>query len=257
MRFPKTLLALVLIISAVPMFGAAYIKFDGVDGESKAAGHDKWIELTSTQFEGGSCTIPPRGTTHRGLTFATTELPQSLVQACQSQTRFRSVMLDVDGQRHVLADAKLAECPTAALGKNARVVLRLDFASCTTHPPARTAEVGAAKAGTTQRGNATLIGLGTLPLDMTIRRATLSGNTATIALVSNTYPPALGKAITEATAYGTKLGTLVIKSGGQQWSFSKVMFSSSMFAPGQDAVFSFQFESMAGSAPAFQALGGN
>ena len=32
---------------AATMFAPAYIKFDGIDGESKAAGHEKWIELQS------------------------------------------------------------------------------------------------------------------------------------------------------------------------------------------------------------------
>lgn len=249
MRSAKTLLVLVILISALPMFGAIYIKFDGVDGESKAAGHEKWIELGSLQFEGNSCAI-------RRLTFSTSEMPEQLRQACQSQTRFRSVMVDVDGQRHMLEDAKLAECPTA---RGSQFVLRLDFASCATHPPTRSIEIGALKTSSSavaQRPNATLVGLTPASLEMTIRKATLTGNTATVT-ISRTYVPSLGKAIMEATAQGTKIGTIVINSAGQQWSFSKVMFSSASFPQGQDALFTFQFESMVGSAPAFQALGGN
>ena len=38
-------------------------------------------------------------------------------------------------------------------------------------------------------------------------------------------------------------------------SFTKVMFTSSSYAPGQDMLFTFQFDTMNGSAAAFQALG--
>ena len=48
MKLPR--IALVVSVScalAATMFPAAYIKFDGIDGESKAKGHEKWIELQS------------------------------------------------------------------------------------------------------------------------------------------------------------------------------------------------------------------
>lgn len=42
-----TLIAFGSCALAATMFAPAYIKFDGVDGESKAKGHEKWIELQS------------------------------------------------------------------------------------------------------------------------------------------------------------------------------------------------------------------
>jgi len=42
-----TVLAFGSCALAATMFAPAYIKFDGVDGESKAKGHEKWIELQS------------------------------------------------------------------------------------------------------------------------------------------------------------------------------------------------------------------
>jgi type VI secretion system secreted protein Hcp len=42
-----TVLALGSCALAATMFAPVYIKFDGVDGESKAKGHEKWIELQS------------------------------------------------------------------------------------------------------------------------------------------------------------------------------------------------------------------
>lgn len=42
-----TLLAFGSCALAATMFAPAYIKFDGVDGESQAKGHEKWIELQS------------------------------------------------------------------------------------------------------------------------------------------------------------------------------------------------------------------
>jgi len=42
-----SLLALGSCALAATMFAPAFIKFDGIDGESKAKGHEKWIELQS------------------------------------------------------------------------------------------------------------------------------------------------------------------------------------------------------------------
>ncbi|HUG09384.1 MAG TPA: type VI secretion system tube protein Hcp [Opitutaceae bacterium] len=42
-----TVLALGSCALAATLFAPAYIKFDGVDGESSAKGHEKWIELQS------------------------------------------------------------------------------------------------------------------------------------------------------------------------------------------------------------------
>jgi type VI secretion system secreted protein Hcp len=42
----------IFILSAIGFseaYAAGYIKFDGVDGESKDANHDKWIDITSFQ----------------------------------------------------------------------------------------------------------------------------------------------------------------------------------------------------------------
>jgi len=49
-RFSRSLalLAPVAAVSLVPTVDAAgYIKFDGIDGESKDTGHEKWIEILS------------------------------------------------------------------------------------------------------------------------------------------------------------------------------------------------------------------
>ena len=252
MRFFKGLLAVALLISALPMFGAWYMKFDGVDGESRATDHKNWIELSSVQFEGGTCAFA--GQTVR-IRIATTNnaVPPPLQEACRSQKTYATVVVEGDGQRHVLQNVKLGGCSTPQS-------LQLEYASCQTHP-AQKVEIGALKAGGSEsaarRSPTTLEGLTRQPLELVIRRATISGNIATIALVGGKYSPALGQAIMEATAKGKNIDPLVIKAAGQQWTFSKVLFSSASFPPGQDALFTFQFQAMNGSLPAFEALGGN
>ncbi|MEO8378074.1 MAG: hypothetical protein ABI779_00275 [Acidobacteriota bacterium] len=255
MRFSKGLLAVAFLISALPMFGAAYIKFDGVDGESKAAGHEKWIELNSVQFEGGSCAFVGR-TLRLRIASTNHAVPASINEACRSQTPYRNVIVEEDGQRHVLRNVKFSACPTSA-----EVPVQLQYESCETHPTPGKVEIGALKGGSSEsaarRSPTTLEGLTRQPLELVIRRATINGNTATIALVGGSYSPTLGQAIVEATAKGKTFDPMILKAAGQQWTFSKAMFTSASFSPGQDAIFSFQFQAMNGSLPAFQALGGN
>jgi len=45
--FTLTIAAMFLLTEAA--FAAAYIKFDGVDGEAKSSGHEKWIEICATR----------------------------------------------------------------------------------------------------------------------------------------------------------------------------------------------------------------
>jgi hypothetical protein len=255
MRPLKTLTLTLLLMSALPMFGAAYIKFDGVDGESKAAGHEKWIELNSLQNDDGT---PVAGTLSQGRVRLTTSfgILVKLDHLCQSKRPLGEVLIDVDGKRHTLRNARFAECPTRR-GDLATAVLEVSTVSTDAWP--QKVEIGALKAGVQStaavQGNATITRLGRTPLSMNIRRATLDGKVATIYLKAGTVSDALGKAVFEATAKGTYFPVIGIESAGQQWSFTKVLFTNVSLQPAQDATVSFQFETMNGSAAAFQALG--
>jgi hypothetical protein len=105
------------------------------------------------------------------------------------------------------------------------------------------------------RGNATISGLSRTPLAMDIRRASLNGKVATIALKAGTVSETLGAALMQASAKGTVIPVVTIESAGQQWAFTKVLITSVAYSQSQDTIFTFQFETMNGSAAAFQALG--
>lgn len=48
----------------------------------------------------------------------------------------------------------------------------------------------------------------------------------------------------------------VAPTAGQKWSFTNILITSYAHSQTQDTLFTFQFDAMNGSAPAFQALGG-
>jgi len=238
MRSLKTVTLILFLAGTLPMFGASYIKFDGVDGESTAAGHEKWIEILSMQNADGT---PVAGMLSQGrVRLSTSSGVTQLGPLCQSRRPLGNVLVDLDGVRHVLRNARFVECPTLRGGVATSV---LEFGTPAT------------AALSTQRGNASISGLARTPLSMDIRRASITGNVATVALKGGTVSETLGKAIMEATAKGTVFPMLVIESAGQQWSFTKAMFTSANYSPTQDTMFTLQFESMTGSAAAFQALG--
>lgn len=237
MRSLKTLTLTLFLVGALPLFGASYIKFDGVDGESTAAGHEKWIEILSLQNADGT---PVAGMLSQGrVRLSTSSGVTQLGLLCQSRRPLGNVLVDLDGVRHVLRNARFVECPAPRGGVSTSV---LEFGMPAT-------------AALSTRGNASISGLARTPLSMDIRRASITGNVATVALKGGTVSEALGKAIMEATAKGTVFPMLVIESAGQQWSFTKAMFTSANYSPAQDTMFTLQFESMTGSAAAFQALG--
>jgi len=269
MRSLKTLTLTLFLIGALPTFGAAYIKFDGVDGEVTAADHKHWINLVSVQTVGGR---PRNSKLEMGRVLITSySFPSQIDALCKSGRPLGNVLLDVDGKRHVLRNARFAECPivrggiaTAVLEFGGGVFVAAGdvngdggedilIGGITTYGHVKQ-EFGGTSSSI-QRGNATIAGLGRTPLAMDIRRASLSGNVATIALKAGTVTEALRKSIMEATAKGTVFPVFVIESAGQKWSFTKAMFSSANYSQAQDTVFSFQFETMNGSAAAFAALG--
>lgn len=255
MRTLKTLLFSLLLVLALPLFGAAYIKFDGVDGESTAAGHEKWIELGSLQYADGT---PVTGMLSQGrVRLSTSSSVAALVALCQSQRPLGNVLLDMDGRRQVLQNARFVECPVMR-GDVATFVLQ--HGDTSRDAPKAGWDVKANKAGvhessTAQRGNTTMTGLGRMPWSLDIRRVSLAGNVATIALKAGTVTQALGAALMEASAKGTVIPVLTLESAGQKWAFTNVLFSSVQYSQTQDTVVTFQFQSMNGSAAAFQALG--
>jgi type VI secretion system Hcp family effector len=85
--------ALMVIIPATA-FAAWYAKFDGVDGSSKAAGHDKWIELQSFSV-GLTPQSLPRGAGRVTVTKRQDVATPKLMEAATKGKVFPSVRLDV------------------------------------------------------------------------------------------------------------------------------------------------------------------
>jgi hypothetical protein len=253
MRSIKALCAIALAVLAVPMFAAGYIKFDGVDGEAKAAGHDKWIELNSVQFAEGACTPATRAGAARHASIELVDAPAALLDACATQKRFASVVVDIDGRRHTLQNVTLAQCPTPTatkLGKGARVVIRIDFATCS-DPSAASGHVKVFDGATGQ-----LIGMTPTPMDVKILKTTLRGKTATATFVRGTYQDYLGRQPSSSAARVSKIESLTIKQTNTN---AKISFTNAVitgFADGPEGpTLTFEFESMTGSPADYLKLG--
>lgn len=77
-----------------------YMKFEGIDGSSKAPGHEKWIEILSGP-------VSVEGKTLKFSVRAGTPDAEQLVQAARSGKRFQKVRLDTGKQVYEMTDAAL------------------------------------------------------------------------------------------------------------------------------------------------------
>jgi hypothetical protein len=246
MRSIKVLYAFALAILAVPMFGAGYIKFDGVDGEVRAGGHDKWIELHSVQFDGGACT--------HHASVEVVNVPATLLQACTSQKRFASVVVDVDGRRQTLQNVSLSQCPAPTATKSrpgSTIVIRLDFATCS-DPAAVKPHVKVFDGASVQ-----LVGLTPTPMDAKILETTLRGKTATARFVHGFYQQYLGRQADTSAVRVSKIESLTIK---QTTTAAKISFTNAVitgFSDGPEgSLLTFEFESMTGTPADYLKLAG-
>ena len=147
MKNLRGLFAFVLVLSAVPCFAAvdAFLKIDGVKGESQDASHNGWIEISS--FSWGATNPTGSMATHSNTNAqgcATGEIRfgargaavvpmQKLVL---TGAHLQPVTLEVSGQRHVLEGAMLTSCQGVGHGNGDLVpavncVMR--FQRCATH----------------------------------------------------------------------------------------------------------------------------
>jgi hypothetical protein len=257
MRSIKAVFALVLFVLAVPMFGAAYIKFDGIDGESKAPGHATWLEVQSVQFAEGACSAPTGAPTGvrapRRATIELKEVPAALAQACSSRQTIANAIVDVDGRRQTLQNVTL-ECPAPAatkLSKASKVVIRVDFMTCS--EPAAAGHVKVFDGSSVQ-----LIGLSPTPVDGKIMKTTLRGNTATATFARDFYRQFLGRQ-PDAAAFRkvSKIDSFTIKQTVAMGKiiFEDVVISSFVDAP-EGATLTFEFARMTGAPSDYLRLGG-
>jgi len=89
---------LVLFLAAANVFAAGYIKFDGIDGSSKARGKEKWIELQGWTWDGGNKTL-------KFSVRAGTPDAEQLVRAARAGKRFQKVILDTGKKVYQIEDA--------------------------------------------------------------------------------------------------------------------------------------------------------
>jgi len=129
MKNLRGLFAFALLLCAAPCFAAvdAFLKIDGIKGESTDASHKGWIEISSFSW-GASRAIGGVGGVTQGC--ATGEIHFSvrgaelLALTRKAGAPLQSVVLDVNGQRHVLEGATLS-CQNNLCG--------MHFQRCATH----------------------------------------------------------------------------------------------------------------------------
>lgn len=114
MRSLKTLALTALLIGAMPMFAAAYMKIDAIKkGEATPASKDKHrdeihIESFSwgaSQTGGNHCSTGPFRFALRGAD------AESLKKLCQSRAPLGNVVIEADGVKHQFENASFTSCP--------------------------------------------------------------------------------------------------------------------------------------------------
>jgi type VI secretion system secreted protein Hcp len=103
------LLALgVLALQAPLAEAAAFVKFDGIDGEAKDANHDKWIDVLSVDWgtnkpsasvPGERLMQPKMGSGTVTITKRTDKASPALTRRKKNKRRMKKVILDAEGPR--------------------------------------------------------------------------------------------------------------------------------------------------------------
>ena len=146
MKHLRGLSVFFLLLFALPTFAAfdAFLKIDGVKGESTNSTHQGWIDAAS--FSWGMSTAPATTavpvsqscTTHEIRFNARGAAAPALLKLSTQGTPLAPVALDVNGQRHVLDGAMLAcqqmMSPNGQPGANCV----MKFQRCSTHATAAT-----------------------------------------------------------------------------------------------------------------------
>jgi type VI protein secretion system component Hcp len=148
MKNLRGLFAFVLLLCAAPCFAAvdAFLKIDGVKGESTDASHKDWIEISTfswgmnnpsaTSISAGAGHVAQgcaTGEIHFGMRGAAIVPMQKLVLI---GAHLQGVTLEVNGQRHVLEGAMLTSCQVGGHGAGDVVPTAncvMHFQRCATH----------------------------------------------------------------------------------------------------------------------------
>ncbi|HEX9161420.1 MAG TPA: type VI secretion system tube protein Hcp [Thermoanaerobaculia bacterium] len=223
-----------LLVVTLPLFAASdiFLKVDGVPGESKAPGHEGWIEISSFSFgvtqptSVGSATTTGSKTPVHDLSFThvVDKASPILMNAALTGQHFPNVTIDLHGQRYLLKDVVVSSFQQAHSPTASNVVLletvKMHYAQDATHESTITMR----KAGKGQQeflifkqsNNAMFTG--GLAGQATVQSLTISGNnSAIIAVCDPTGTNGILIGLRQASVARQKMPELgVVIQGGTQ-----------------------------------------
>jgi type VI protein secretion system component Hcp len=178
MKSLKALILAALVVCAVPAFAAvdAFMKIEGIKGESTDANHSGWIAISS--FSWGSPATPLAANIQSCATGEIKFTVQGnavplLTQKCQRNERLPEVTIEFMNTRHVLQGASIRSC------QNNLFTMRFD--RCVTHAAAKPVAASMVNAATTQPNGQLLLGTGA-PEPMTVVGVRTQGANSAIIL---------------------------------------------------------------------------
>lgn len=125
----KALIVIAALVCCVPLFAAvdAFMKIDGIKGESSDPRHKDWIEIS--RFSWGQAA--PNSTvancaTGEMMVTVSPAAAQALLPYCNSHRALPQITLEASGQNHVLLGAVIRSCQNN--------LFTIHFDRCTLHP---------------------------------------------------------------------------------------------------------------------------
>ena len=146
MKGVKTLVLLVLALTAIPSFGKqpmGFIKIDGVQGSSKDPAHTGWIELQSFAWDMANAPAAHKCTSSNLASFTASSGPSNsgeakLAQMCRAHMPVAQMTVDIlGGERHVLQNVQFTTCHGVGDPQSGDFEA-IRYGQCATHrPPSR------------------------------------------------------------------------------------------------------------------------
>jgi type VI protein secretion system component Hcp len=148
MKGPRVLALIVLLVCALPLFGAvdAFLKIDGFDSGLKYPGHEGWIYLTSWSWgvsnQRPGATVPAAACATNDAKFGVhvatvsegnlmpSHVDIRLEDLVMTHKQLPSVTVEINGQRHVLQNVTFNSFQKLGQGNRAGA---LNFRDCATH----------------------------------------------------------------------------------------------------------------------------
>jgi type VI secretion system secreted protein Hcp len=131
-------LSLMILLGALPMFAAqydAYMKIEGVDGESSAAGHQGWIDIESFSWGAtpsaagaGKCSVHDFHFTKK-----TDRASAGLAHAALIGLLIPAVTVELNGERHMLQNVTVKSVQNVNGDSGPGQAVALNFTRCATH----------------------------------------------------------------------------------------------------------------------------